>query len=267
MTPSTMMLTTGRSHLAVTAAERLAFARDGFVVLDRPIVPLADLARAADLLDGLFVRLDELPAGHVHDLGRPEAGGPGRAIPEVVDPIGLAPALEHTGVVQRCRQVAAGLLGGSARLSFSHAIYKPPHTATATGWHQDLAFNPEYCETGRIPPAVHVWLPLQDATERNGCMLFVPGSHAGPLVEHHRRGHDPRADALVTDEVDPATAVAAPVHAGGLTVHHPATLHASGPNVTDLVRRAWILHFEPGGLVGLRRRWQSRRRRRRLAAG
>jgi len=41
--------------------------------------------------------------------------------------------------------------------------------------------------------------------------------------------------------------VSCPLHVGGVTVHTPLTLHYTSPNITDDVRRAWIIHFGPFG--------------------
>ena len=52
--------------------------------------------------------------------------------------------------------------------------------------------------------------------------------------------------------IDTTTAVACPLEVGDVAIHHPLTLHSTGPNHTADVRRAWILHFSAyGGLRAL----------------
>ena len=49
---------------------------------------------------------------------------------------------------------------------------------------------------------------------------------------------------MVTDPFDLDAAVPVPLRAGHATVHHPRTLHHSGPNRTDRRRRAYATEFQ-----------------------
>ncbi|MDB6042320.1 MAG: Deoxyhypusine synthase [Gammaproteobacteria bacterium] len=64
-------------------------------------------------------------------------------------------------------------------------ILKPAHQGGATPWHQDEAY--------RVAPdfdyrQVSIWVPLQDATLENGCMMYIPGSHRSGVLPHRSRG-------------------------------------------------------------------------------
>jgi ectoine hydroxylase-related dioxygenase (phytanoyl-CoA dioxygenase family) len=166
--------------------------------------------------------------------------------PEINEAVKLAPALRKTLAYKRCRKLARTLLGSPVGYTFDHAIYKPPHNDAATQWHQDEAYS------NRAAPlrSVHFWIPLQDATVGNGCMWFIPGSNRLGLRPHRtatRRtagpNREPAGVTITTDDVDPSKAVACPLKVGSATVHHPLTLHYTGPNQSDSCRRAWILHF------------------------
>ena len=74
-------------------------------------------------------------------------------------------------------------------------------------------------------------------------MQFLPGSHKERIRWHRHIDNDPSVHGLVTDEVEPAGAVACPIPAGGATFHHCRTMHYAGPNTTDRTRRAYILVF------------------------
>src|SRR5439155_15894504 len=94
--------------------------------------------------------------------------------------------------------------------------------------------------------AFNLWIPLQQATMENGCMQFVPGSHRLPVLTHHCIGNDSRVHGLEVDDVpeaDKSLAVACPLPPGGCTIHHNRTLHYTGPNTSDIPRRAYILGF------------------------
>jgi ectoine hydroxylase-related dioxygenase (phytanoyl-CoA dioxygenase family) len=116
-------------------------------------------------------------------------------------------------------------------------ILKPARFGRETPWHQDEAYwSPEM-----LPRNLSIWLPLDPATLESGCMQFIPGSHLGIVHRHRHIDNDPTVHGLVTDQVDSSQAVACPVPIGGVTFHHPRTLHYSGPNTTDRPRRAYIL--------------------------
>jgi hypothetical protein len=230
-----------RTDALLTAAERDAFARDGFVAVDRPIVPPEALAEARVLLDELLAA--ELPEDQVHDLGDAASG----SILEVVRATDAQPRLRRTAAFQRCRDLAAELLDVPVAPFYDHVIHKAPRNRAATAWHQDTAYAP-----GEVfPPTAHVWLALQDVTVATGCMQFVPGSHVRE-VPHRPRGGDPAAAALEAVGPDTSTAVACPLPAGGVTVHHPGVLHHTGPNDSDGPRLAWILQFREEGTWGVR---------------
>jgi hypothetical protein len=252
------------TDLAPLPAARLAdFRRDGFLVIHQ-VTTTEDLALVRSLLDALFDRFDALPAGVANDLAGAGAGAPPR-IPDLIRPSRLEPRLRATLTYRRARALAAQLLGGAwwdALYTFDHAIYKPPRNAAATPWHQDQA----YAGYPEAPDAVHFWIPLQDATEANGCMWFVPGTHRGGVVPHEVVATRGRSRTLRASKVDEGAAVCCPVAAGGATVHTPLTLHYTGANRTDAPRRAWILHFARFGRLGLLRPRNLMAKARQLAA-
>jgi ectoine hydroxylase-related dioxygenase (phytanoyl-CoA dioxygenase family) len=64
-------------------------------------------------------------------------------------------------------------------------------------------------------------------------LQYISGSHLGEVRSHYlQNGH------VVTADVDPSQAIAAPAAAGEAMVHHCRTLHYAGPNGTDQPRRA-----------------------------
>ena len=104
-------------------------------------------------------------------------------------------------------------------------------------WHQDLAYLiPE--EAGETL-VVNFWIPLVEATEQNGCMQVIPGSHLEGLIAHdlwlETPGHkgargiadaDLPASGIVTCEVD----------AGDVLLTMERLVHRSIPNRSKTVR-------------------------------
>jgi len=244
----------GDSGVKIGPQEIDDFRKSGFVVLPG-FTTADDVARIRALLLELYRRFPQLPARLAIDLGDEGWHDEAPQIPEINWTMRLAPALARTLALRRGRLVATRLLGRPAEpTGFDHAILKPPHNDRETPWHQDAA----YCEASGPCGSVHVWIPLQDVTLEMGCMEFVPGSHLGPVLPHHRRGHRPTAHALEAEGVDRSRAVPCPLRAGDATVHLPRTLHRTGPNRSGTPRLAWILEF--GARRGpLWRRWLRRR--------
>ncbi|MEC8496051.1 MAG: phytanoyl-CoA dioxygenase family protein, partial [Planctomycetota bacterium] len=102
-----------------------------------------------------------------------------------------------------------------------------------------------------------LWLAIDDSTEENGCMRFVPGSHAERVLRPHRPLHRDRGEnhALVTD-VDPARDEIrqVPIARGDVTVHDERVVHGSGGNRSDRRRRAYVLAFRSADTIAEERR-------------
>jgi hypothetical protein len=239
------------------SAANVVFERDGCLTLSS-LTTAGDIELIRSLLDPLFDRFDTLGERAVDLAGPCESGVPLRS-PEVNEAVRLEPRLRSTLAYARCRHIASMLLGTPVGYQFDHAIFKPPVNQTATAWHQDEAYSTEPMPLR----SVHFWIPLQPVTVENGCMWFVPGSNQNGLLPHYvasRRFNGAQsqttAATLATKIVDESKAVACPLPLGGATVHHPLTLHYTGPNQTDAWRKAWILHFGAYGWV--RRRMHPR---------
>ena len=217
----------------ITAAERSFYGEQGYLRVDRPMVDTAAIKEVRDILDGLFADADA-PEGYVHELG---AVGTYGSVPEIIWPSLLRPQLKRTKVFAMMRELALELLDvDRVRLHFDHAIFKPPLNAGPTAWHQDVVFDPTHdC------PVATIWFALVEATEENGCMMFIPGSHRGEIHEHVPYGKDGRQSVDVSTDKK----VVCPLPAGGLTVHQQRTLHAAGPNHSSGTRAAWIVKLIP----------------------
>jgi phytanoyl-CoA hydroxylase len=113
------------------------------------------------------------------------------------------------------------------------------HTKTLTGktyWHQDLAVITEDADETNM---LGVWLPLNKATEENGCLVVVPGSHKSGLVEHY----DTADCQGIPDELIPPTQRALPTNPGDLVFLHPLIMHSSLPNYSDGGRWSFDLRY------------------------
>ncbi|MGH3317893.1 MAG: phytanoyl-CoA dioxygenase family protein [Nocardioidaceae bacterium] len=197
-------------------------------------------ADEVEQLQGIYDRLFETGAD-VDDRDRIELAGDKDgppALPQILNPDHYAPELLETVAYRNAQRVARSLLGDEVRPTGMHAIRKPPRDGAETPWHQDEAYWSPAVEHR----ALSIWMPLQPATLDNGCMQFVPGSHALEVQPH--RLINPDSHGLVaTDPAAGESPVACPLPPGGATVHTSRTMHYAGPNRTDEPRRALIMSF------------------------
>ena len=121
--------------------------------------------------------------------------------------------------------VVTSLLGPDLKIYVDQTLCKPPKVGSAKAPHQDSAYW-----TNIDPPNLVIcWMALDDASEDNGCMRFIPGSHRLGVIEHKRL-----EDFRVEDHrVDYEREVVVPLKAGGCSFHHSLALHRTDANRSD----------------------------------
>lgn len=129
-------------------------------------------------------------------------------------------------------QLCLNLIGPEARLYWDQAVYKKPGNPEEFPWHQDNGYS-------FVEPQTYLtcWLPLTDATIENGCPWVLPGAHRLGTLKHHIT---PLGFQCVEN---PEDAIAIPAKAGDVVVFSSLTPHRTGPNLTDEVRKAYILQY------------------------
>jgi ectoine hydroxylase-related dioxygenase (phytanoyl-CoA dioxygenase family) len=128
-------------------------------------------------------------------------------------------------------QLLRPLLGNSVRLQTSKLNLKSAGYGAPVEWHQDWAYYPY---TNQDVLALGVL--LDDFTEENGAMMVVPGSHLGPVYDHHSNGRFCGAMDPGGTGFDFSKAVKLLAPAGSITLHHARTVHGSAPNTSGASR-------------------------------
>ena len=106
-------------------------------------------------------------------------------------------------------------------------------------WHQDWAFYPHTNDD-----LLAVGLMLDDAFLENGPLLVVPGSHKGPVWDHHSPdGFFCGAMDPTRNEVDFSSAVPLTGRAGSMSFHHVRLVHGSAQNVSASHRRLLLFEY------------------------
>jgi len=261
----------------MTGFDRVAYDRDGFLVLERYL--------SAEDCDALQARMAELVAGfdpgpvrtifsardqsHARDRYFQESGGAIRFFFEegatdqraerALNKVGhalhdLDPVFDRISRQPRLAELAAALGFTRPMLLQSMYLFKQPRIGAEVGWHQDAT----YLHT-RPSTVTGFWIALDAADRGNGCLLALRGAHRGPLRQRfHRVGAD-----LITTELDvtpwPETEpVALEVPRGSLVVLHGLLPHASTANRSDRPRHAYSLHLIDGQAVYDADNWLQR---------
>ena len=132
--------------------------------------------------------------------------------------------------------IVAQLVGPSIRFNGHKLNLKLPHGGSPVEWHQDWAFYPHTNDD-----LLAVGVALDDANEENGCLLVLPGSHKGRILDHHQDGHFVGAvsePGFVSDGAVPVV-----LEAGDISIHHVRVLHASMPNISEKQRRLLLFMY------------------------
>ncbi|MBN9508915.1 MAG: phytanoyl-CoA dioxygenase family protein [Alphaproteobacteria bacterium] len=145
-----------------------------------------------------------------------------------------AALVRHPGIVA----VLQSLWGPNIRFDTAKLNMKSAGYGAAVEWHQDWAFYPH---TNDDLAAVGVM--MDDMAEENGPLLVIPGSHRGPVYDHHADGRFCGAMDPARGEVDFSRAVPLTGRAGSITVHHVRAVHGSAPNLSARDRRLLLLQF------------------------
>lgn len=151
------------------------------------------------------------------------------------------PHLWHPAYARMVRQpnlleVLKQLWGPSIRFDVSKLNLKAAGYGAPVEWHQDWAFYPHTNDD-----LAAIGIMMDDVDDRNGPLLVIPGSHKGPIFDHHADGVFCGAMDPAKGEVDYRTAVPLTGPAGSITIHHVRTVHGSAANTSGKPRRL-LLH-------------------------
>lgn len=254
------------------------FQRDGFLIVEGIFDPIEDLDPVVEEYNTLLDTLTDtwMESGritnHYRDLPFAqrlagvlnEAGPTGfqpfdislpfRGVTEET-PIHLGPKVFGLLRNQRLLNVVEQFIGSEILSNpIQHVRIKPPSRLLPkefrntlvgqTDWHQDQGVAlPEVDETEMLT----CWLPVFDATEANGCLCAVPGSHAGGLAVHCTGTTEERKGLHIPDSIRGDVFTPLPIPRGGALFLHRQTMHASLDNQSDGIRWSFDLRYQPIG--------------------
>ena len=138
-------------------------------------------------------------------------------------------------VVNRVEQ----LLTDEAYHYHSKMILKDAKVGGAWAWHQDYGY---WYQNGLLfPNLCSVMIAVDNATEENGCLQVLKGSHKMGRINHILSGDQAGADLEYVEKAkERLKTVQCEMNAGDALFFHPNTLHCSAANLSDKARWALI---------------------------
>ena len=211
---------------------KAAFDHDGYAVVRDFLSPDRTAQLAADMDSYISGVLPSLApnAAFYEDKSRPETlfrlDGINRHDPDLADRW-----LRWDPILDLARRLLNDDVAPHAMSMFG----KAPRVGNQTPPHQDgYYFMLEPNE------AITVWLPLDRTDQGNGCIRYVPGSHARGLRPHGKSEVFGFSQGLLDfSEEDRQREVAITADPGDLIAHHSLTIHRADPNLSD--RRRWAV--------------------------
>lgn len=221
----------------VLSAEQIArYEEQGYLVLERHLPDAilgdirAEIARFEDEARTMTASNDRLDLEDTHTTDDPR-------LRRIKLPHTISDMFRDLMFSDHILAPARDLIGPDLRLHTSKLNMKSAGYGAAVEWHQDYAFYPHTNDD-----ILAIGVIIDDMERENGPLMVYPGSHKGPVHDHHVDGVF--AGAFVPQDVglNPADAVELKGPAGSISIHHGRIIHGSALNTSDRPRR--ILFYE-----------------------
>jgi len=205
-------------------------------------------------IQALKIALDEVsdPLHPLHDLFHEfhsnESADPNTVLFHSLGHWRIAEAF-HDAIWNPAFLVVSSQLLGDRAVRFWHdqLFCKPAHHGGVVAWHQDYSYWTRTVEMQHLT----CWCGLDDATEENGCLQYVPGSHRWGLLDKPALAGemDGLMSMLNEAQKEAFKPVSIPLQAGYAAFHHPLLVHGSYANYSDRSRKAFVLNVFADGTV------------------
>jgi ectoine hydroxylase-related dioxygenase (phytanoyl-CoA dioxygenase family) len=230
------MATKAATGRYLTDEQIARYRRDGYIAvprvfegkqveaLRRVTEQFVERARSLSKSDGVF-DLDPL-----HTAATP-------VLRRIKNPADHDPLYRWVALDSPIPDIVAELIGPAIRFHHSKLNLKGSFVGAPVEVHQDAAFYPHSNDD-----VLAVGLLLDDATEENGALAVLPGSHLGPIHDHY----DPQGQFVGcmrpadVDRLDRSGAQILSLPAGSIHIHHYRLVHWSAPNTSPAERRLLI---------------------------
>jgi phytanoyl-CoA hydroxylase len=232
----------------MTAAEQKRFYDDQGYLVFPEVLSADELATLRSALDEVLQEAEGLTESN--DKFSITKGRDGNHyVRRVFSPIKHHQAFHDAAFHPKILDAVANVIGPNIQLHHTKLNLKPPSSPDARfEWHQDYPFFPH-----TNYDLIAVLLHIDEATEENGCLRIIPGSHKqGPRI--HVFAKDGAFSSQLEDKrdvEDESKWLNVPCPAGGVEMHHCNMLHSSTANRGDKPRSVLIFQYRAADNVAL----------------
>ncbi len=139
-------------------------------------------------------------------------------------------------------EICRATLGNESYLFNEQWVVKGAEVGMKFAWHQDSGYVKFRDPDTTHKPYLSCWTPLDDVDETNGTVYLLPHSRAGTrnrICDHTREERTNDLIGYTGDE--PGVPVIAP--AGSVACFSSTSLHRSGANTTEAMRRVYLTQY------------------------
>ncbi|NKC12525.1 MAG: phytanoyl-CoA dioxygenase family protein [Gammaproteobacteria bacterium] len=211
------------------------YQREGYLLL-KSVLPSGILARLRGQTDERVAAAAKvLENNAIYDLEDTHAAERPR-VRRIKVPHTVMPAVDELVRSPVIGSIVAQLLGTGVRLQTTKLNMKSASYGAAVEWHQDWAFYPHTNDD-----LLAMGVMFDDCDAGNAPLMMMPGSHRGPVFDHHAGGFF--CGAMDPAALDFSQAVALTAPAGSLTFHHVRMVHGSALNRSPKPRRLLLAQY------------------------
>eukprot|EP00794_Sanderia_malayensis_P006979 gene6979-7764_t len=228
----------------LTREQREFYEENGFLVV-KGLVGERELQsytnRFKDICDGK-VSVDFLTV--MKDISQQKEEGLETTINKIQD-YQMDPVLSEYFNLPQILKYVECFTGHDIMAAHTMLINKPPDSGKKTSrhpLHQDLHYFP-FRPADRI---VCSWTAMEKVTRDNGCLVVLPGTHKGPLLDHEYPNWEGGVNKFyhgIKDFDQNAPRIHLEMEAGDTVFFHPILIHGSGTNRTKRFRKAISCHY------------------------
>ncbi len=220
----------------LTPDQIASYDENGYVVLENQISPewltkiRSEITRFEKEAAGMTASNDRLDLEDSHTLENPR-------LRRIKLPHLISDLMRDLMFSDLILAPARDLIGPNLRLHTSKLNMKSAGYGAAVEWHQDYAFYPHTNDD-----ILAIGVCIDDMAPENGPLMVYPGSHKGPVYDHHVDGVFAGAMHPQDNGLKPQDAVQLVGPAGSVSIHHGRIVHGSALNTSNRARR--ILFYE-----------------------
>jgi hypothetical protein len=227
----------GTSRKVLSEAEVEALSRDGYVK-PRFRLSAGDLKQAQDMAERLIAdnpHVSGVPYTHMH--------APGYSKQNLKHGTEWFEFMTKPAILD----LVEDLIGPDIILWSSALFHKRALTGGRVNFHRDAEHFP-------IEPLVtpNIWIALTPSTLANGCVRFVPGSHASQergehVIKPEDEGSEDIMVAIQLKDAEKYEAMSVPLELepGEMYIADPFVIHGSGRNGTSVARTGYSMRYFP----------------------